>query len=367
MVTITQTKLGPLVATFGGISHIGSASVNQDAFFIVSVDPDTLVLGVFDGHGPDVGQLAAHAAKAFFTAAFRDASTLSAFLDHPEQESRRLFHACHRQLFGRFRTFYENQGVSVREEHHEKGVYLVKRFGRTLPYTCVYGGTTATIAVIHHNRLIVANVGDSTALLARPHNETSPESNQDETNLPSHLSILTGHHAPDSKEEYERILSANPHSTLQFLYDHSTDRDQDPIHSTSTTSKLSARYVKNVRHEWATVVSAPPDAKHADSLAFTRSLGDFHLHAHGLSCEPDVTESTIEPGMCLVVASDGVWDVWQYEQVAAFFTGSSQDVEMALDSARICEFMRMNHAKAQALFNGQADNMTAVVCSFHSV
>jgi hypothetical protein len=36
-------------------------------------------------------------------------------------------------------------------------------------------------------------------------------------------------------------------------------------------------YVQNVRHEWASLVTTPPHAAHSDALAFTRSLGDFHL------------------------------------------------------------------------------------------
>lgn len=40
-------------------------------------------------------------------------------------------------------------------------------------------------------------------------------------------------------------------------------------------------YYKNVRREWASLVAAPPTAKFQDALAFTRSIGDFHLHIYG--------------------------------------------------------------------------------------
>jgi hypothetical protein len=40
-------------------------------------------------------------------------------------------------------------------------------------------------------------------------------------------------------------------------------------------------YYKNVRREWASLVAAPPSAKFQDALAFTRSIGDFHLHIYG--------------------------------------------------------------------------------------
>lgn len=40
-------------------------------------------------------------------------------------------------------------------------------------------------------------------------------------------------------------------------------------------------YYKNVRKEWASLVSTPASARFQDALAFTRSLGDLHLHTYG--------------------------------------------------------------------------------------
>ncbi|CAN0308433.1 unnamed protein product, partial [Hapterophycus canaliculatus] len=37
------------------------------------------------------------------------------------------------------------------------------------------------------------------------------------------------------------------------------------------------RYYKNVRKEWASLVATPLSARFQDALAFTRSIGDFHL------------------------------------------------------------------------------------------
>ena len=44
-------------------------------------------------------------------------------------------------------------------------------------------------------------------------------------------------------------------------------------------------YYKNVRSEWASLVTTPPTARFQDALAFTRSIGDLHLHAYG-PCTP---------------------------------------------------------------------------------
>jgi hypothetical protein len=44
---------------------------------------------------------------------------------------------------------------------------------------------------------------------------------------------------------------------------------------------MTISYYKNVRKEWASLVSTPVTAKFQDALAFTRSLGDLHLHTYG--------------------------------------------------------------------------------------
>ena len=40
-------------------------------------------------------------------------------------------------------------------------------------------------------------------------------------------------------------------------------------------------YYKNVRQEWSSLVAAPSSAKYQDALAFTCSIGDFHLQIYG--------------------------------------------------------------------------------------
>ena len=58
---------------------------------------------------------------------------------------------------------------------------------------------------------------------------------------------------------------------------------------TGTPSVTSCgEYYKNVRSEWASLVTTPPTARFQDALAFTRSIGDLHLHAYGVSHDPFV-------------------------------------------------------------------------------
>lgn len=49
----------------------------------------------------------------------------------------------------------------------DNGGYLMKRRSMTQPWTCVHGGTSATLVALMEGRtLLTANVGDSSALLA---------------------------------------------------------------------------------------------------------------------------------------------------------------------------------------------------------
>ncbi|KAF0699800.1 Aste57867_9641 [Aphanomyces stellatus] len=403
-------KIDGMDVHVAGISHIGSPVLkqNQDAFFAVPLPDETLVLGVFDGHGPEVGQLAAHAAKSFFASAFRDPATLNEFLACPESTFRRLFRECHRHLWDRFRAFYTSQGVVVREDHlasSSSTPFLVKRLGRTQPFTLVQGGTTATLAVLHRRQLFIANVGDSAALLApfshpmNVHVHTASPSAPTFASHPPDLQhvasnnqalhedpprhngndaycLLTGNHAADASSEHRRLLS----SSLNCLYDAAHPRDRRVIGETTSRGN----YVKNVRREFASLVATTSSSLHDDSLAFTRSLGDFHMHAHGLSFEPDICHVCLDDvakgtACRLVLATDGVWDVWHYHDAAVFFSpaasveedgGAAPEDDAASSSMgsstsmAVRRFLHATHTKAQTLFGDSADNMTALVVTF---
>ena len=71
-------------------------------------------------------------------------------------------------------------------------------------------------------------------------------------------------------------------------------------------------------------------ARFQDALAFTRSLGDLHLHVYGVSFDPEVVEYDLaqiyaDAGLvgdkakdktsALFVCTDGVWDNWRYDDI----------------------------------------------------
>ncbi|TYZ68861.1 hypothetical protein PybrP1_003772 [[Pythium] brassicae (nom. inval.)] len=225
----------------------------------------------------------------------------------------------------------------------------------TASETCVRGGTTATVVVVlgGGRKLLVANVGDSAVALGVRRRgscygstgamkttdwgtTTAPEREEEGTTaaaadkktscakktrrplvvatLPSAGAtrqtvttplILTGDHSPDNRREFlrarafrcSRADSSLPE--LRFLFDSCDPRGKRTavFEVDGATGELTQRrdggYLKNVRDEWATLVASPPESAHPDSLAFTRSLGDFHMHTHGVSCEPSVHEVSL--------------------------------------------------------------------------
>jgi len=261
-----------------------------------------------------------------------------------------------------------------------------------------YGvGGRAEEAIRQHQRQHVGSVSDSSAT--------------------SSALILTAEHSPESPAEYLRMCSARP-TTPQYshplvttscnnlttqcfaplselpspellvVYDESNMPEKtrcpkvfafdEQAHQLKVTNN--GRYYKNVRKEWASLVATPPSAKFHDALAFTRSLGDFHLHTYGVSQYPEVQcidlgalirkyrfDNAI-PLVCLVLATDGVWDNWTYEDVTKFVMDRScVHAVMASGSAnagaaRVSHsFLHRNMIHSKHNFGGQADNATCIV------
>ena len=112
------------------------------------------------------------------------------------------------------------------------------------------------------------------------------------------------------------------------------------------------------------------------NIAMTRSLGDFLCHSYGISeaaevRSVDVGALTQERGWSccsLLVASDGVWDMWGYEEVAERLVPPASD-STAL-AASLVELLKLGDAFAEATraksaiyFEESADNLTGVLKS----
>lgn len=127
-------------------------------------------------------------------------------------------------------------------------------------------GTTAVVAVVHRNRITVANAGDSRCILIQKSGKVK------------HMSV---DHKPNREDEERRIRSLGGEVTHWGRW-----------------------RVQGI-------------------LAVSRAIGDVSLQPF-VSCEPEILEKDISADdTFLVLASDGVWDVMNNEAVAKFITVQS--------------------------------------------
>lgn len=275
--------------------------------------------------------------------------------------------------------------------------------------------------------------------------EHSPESSYEYQRLRDYRSRLDSEHLPallvvydSSSHDKTRCAPVfDPRNNFNNNNNNSAATNLDNISTASMGGKMTdddkhrilvatgkGSYYKNVRKEWASLVATPPYAKFQDALAFTRSLGDLHLHTYGVTHKPEVqrvdldrifsrletvsSNSSNDSGgqngssteaatstdsnrnrngsssstsssnsniaavndvssslLCLVLATDGVWDNWVYEDVNKFVLDESciGAVACGADGARrvTLSFMQRNALYAKRNFGAHADNATGIV------
>lgn len=140
---------------------------------------------------------------------------------------------------------------------------------------CTCSGTTA-VTIIHQGRdLVIANLGDSRALLGTITDEGFLTAVQLTTDL-----------KPSLPQEAERIRQSNGRV-------------------------FALKEEPNVQRVWLPYDDAP-------GLAMARSFGDFTLKNYGIIATPEITHHHLTcKDKFLVLATDGVWDVLTNEQVVS--------------------------------------------------
>lgn len=241
-----------------GVTHIGCSSSreNQDTFFIGDG-----VYGVFDGHGTH-GLAAATAA--------RDC------LSSPTA------------------TFAEAEAAVLSTK----------------------GGTTASVVRIDKDTgaIEVNHVGDTEVR----YYDLGQSEGQFEGQSQSGVNLTLDHSAL-SKDEFLRIREREgPKGSFVFArsYRYMPERfvfvEDAAADRGWRVDDAYGNFYSTVRKDWATYVSN----ELGDKLAVTRALGDDHMKPCGVIAEPSVvTASGAESPRAVVIASDGVWDVMQYEEV----------------------------------------------------
>lgn len=175
-----------------------------------------------------------------------------------------------------------------------------------------FGGSTAVIAVrLHHyNKLLVANVGDSRAVLCNSHGMAIP---------------LSHDHKPQNPDEHKRILAAGGFIKFAGVW------------------------------------------RVAGILATSRALGDFTLkQTNFITAEPDTL--TFDLGkhqpQFLILASDGLWDTFSNEDAVKFVR---EFISIAQKKVSSTEELAYNASRAlvyEAYKRLSLDNITVIIVIF---
>ncbi|KAL9248134.1 hypothetical protein vseg_021491 [Gypsophila vaccaria] len=235
----------------------GQKGVNQDACIVweeYGCQPDMIFCGIFDGHGPwghFVAKTVRESMPPYLLCNWQE-SVAQMVLD-PEFDldvDQKL------NWFNIWKHSYLKTCAAIDQklEQHRK-------------IDAFYSGTTALSVVRQGERIIIANVGDSRAVLAT----TSEDGNLVAVQL-------TIDFKPNLPQEEERITQCN--GRVFCL------QDEPGVHRV-----------------WL------PDEE-VPGLAMSRAFGDYCIKDFGLISVPEVTQRNItSKDQFILLASDGVWDV----------------------------------------------------------
>lgn len=198
-------------------------------------------------------------------------------------------------------------------------------------------------------------------------------------------------HAATNVKEYERVheQSGSRGRKLRFVYDvqdlietgKMKPGDDEIFKKSAGQWELSTKNKrlaevngvpkKNERGDLPAILltpdedTAPFETMEPQSLAMTRSLGDFYMHTFGVIWKPevisiDLAEQCAElEHLTLILCSDGIWDLWEYEDV---FQAISSPPKAGLQSTELAKkFFEGSITRGGEMFEDTADNMTGLV------
>ncbi|KAL1212698.1 putative protein phosphatase 2C 72 [Cardamine amara subsp. amara] len=242
----------------------GSKVLNQDnaVLYLGYGSKDAELCGVFDGHGKN-GHMVSKMVRN------RLPSLLLTFKEQ-NQESH----------------------VSEEEAHKwEKACFtafkLIDRELLLQVFDCSFSGSTAVVAITHGDDLMIANLGDSRAVLGMITEDGEISAVQ-----------LTSDLTPNVPSEAERIrmckgrvfaMTAEPGSKRVWLPNHDVP-----------------------------------------GLAMSRAFGDFKLKDYGVIAVPEISHHRItSKDQFIVLATDGVWDMLSNDEVVSLIWSSEKKEAMA--------------------------------------
>ncbi|KAM7252996.1 hypothetical protein ACFE04_025614 [Oxalis oulophora] len=212
----------------------------------------------------------------------------------------------------------------------------------------LYAGSTATVVLLADGQILVANIGDSKALLC---SEKSPSPAEAEVTL---LRLQREHtsNGPENNEMTRDIHLA----VKQLTSDHHPDRDDERMRV-----EAFGGFVQN----WGGVPRVNGE------LAVSRAIGDIYYKRFGVISTPEVTGwyPLSRNDTFLVVASDGLFERMSSQNVCDVLWDARYH-DQTLDTAGLSS-ARSSHSFAERLVDiglekGSTDNISVVVVPLDS-
>jgi serine/threonine protein phosphatase PrpC len=348
----------------GSYTDIGGYYENQDKSFSIKLDNDIIVQGVFDGHGTN-GNLVADTANTFAITYFTE-----------QQNELKL---TPKNVLTQFCDLCNDK---IRETILEKieGSYVDKDFIRNKNGTILHGGTTCTLIAIIDYVLHTICLGDSSATLHSQSGKITDDMliectdtyndqilpKKDSDIIKDNMIIISGDQSADDEHEFLRTKGTGAQHLYQ-LFRHQVKPvfNKDGLKMPISTSETSCN---TVRGDFPSIISCP---NRDYDLALTRALGDFYMCQYGLTWRPIYRSINIQKLLsgdsytCVMIASDGVWDNWKYEDVHDFIMHESCINSMILSkssSENVAKaFIERNDVYAKSNFGRDRDNSTVVL------
>jgi serine/threonine protein phosphatase PrpC len=293
------------IQRFGSVyTTTGAKSINQDSAIIHQGygSKDGVFCGVFDGHGKDGETVSKIVRNRLPSLILKQKNEISKYYEYDGVND---------DLDTNKQALKWKEAFISAFKVMDKEIKLVEKLD------CSTSGTTAVVVIKQGLDLVIANLGDSRAILG-----TMAENGIMASQLTTDLK-------PSVPSEAERILKCNGRI-------------------------LALKEEPHIQRVWLPYDDSP-------GLAMSRAFGDFVLKKFGIIPIPDVSYRRLSSqDRFLVLASDGVFDVLSNEKVSAIVCEAENEEKAAkevVDAAL--------SAWKQRFPNSKRDDCTAVCLFFH--
>lgn len=292
----------------------GNKGINQDCLIVWEAfggKEDVMFCGVFDGHGPWghlVGRRVKKVMPAYLLHYWQEAMAQCSILMNGDLLKNSIF-----DQFGMWKKSFLKACSTV---DHDLEIHpMIDTF---------YSGTAALTLIREGDLIVLANIGDSRAVLGT-------------TSDDGHLVAvqLTVDFKPNLPQETERIYKSGGIVCKS---------DDEP-----GVSRIRAS-------------SEDEETPEGPGLALSRAFGDFFVKDFGLISEPDVIQTTVTTrDRFLILATDGVWDVVSNEKAVEIVSSAVDREESA---KRLVEYAAIQWKRKRPGF--ATDDISVVCLFFHN-